>query len=244
MTYTIEIATDNYLSTAAAIDGGANRIEVCSALSEGGLTPSNGYLFQCRKDFQVPLFPIIRPRGGDFLYSAEEFEVIKKDVIFCRQHGFEGIVTGFLKPDGTVDKERMTRVIELAFPMQVTFHRAFDRCREPMQALEDIIDAGCHRLLTSGQKKTAPAGSQLIRQLVKAAGNRIIIMPGSGVRAENIAALARDTDAREFHSSLRTTIRSKMRYIHPDFSTDPLDYIENSIKPEAVQELFAALSTA
>ncbi|MCW3079541.1 copper homeostasis protein CutC [Segetibacter sp.] len=240
MNYIIEIATSNYASTAAAVAGGASRIELCAALSEGGITPSFGYLKKCRKDFTVPLFPIIRPRGGDFSYTDEEFEIIKQDVIFCRETNFEGIVTGFLATDGSIDKERILTIVELAYPMEVTFHRAFDRCKNPFEALEDIISVGCKRILTSGQKPTAPEGADLIQQLIGQAEDRIVIMPGSGVRKENIAILARTTGAKEFHSSLSSTTKSNMRFIHPDFENEAGDYSINTVWAEEVQLLFNA----
>lgn len=241
LSYTIEIATASYASTAAAVKGGASRIELCSALSEGGLTPSYAYLLKCRHDFSIPLFPIIRPRGGDFLYTEEEFEIIKKDVVFCRETNFEGIVTGFLNGDGSIDTERLLTIVELAHPMQVTFHRAFDRCNNPFEALEEIIGCGCKRILTSGQKLTAPDGAELIRQLIRAAVNRITIMPGSGVRKDNIAALAKKTGATEFHSSLRSTTKSNMQFMHPVFKDEAGEYANDTIEPEEVRALFTAL---
>ena len=241
MRYIIEIATSNYASTAAAVKGGASRLELCSALSEGGLTPSYGYLIKCRQDFDIPMFPIIRPRGGDFLYTEEEFEMIKKDVVFCREANFEGIVTGLLSEDGSVDKERLSAIVELAYPMEVTFHRAFDRCKNPFEALEDIISAGCKRILTSGQKLKAPQGANLIEDLIAVASQRIIIMPGSGVRKENIATLAKQTGAREFHSSLRSVSRSNMEFIHPSFANHAGDYVYETIEPREVRALFEAL---
>lgn len=242
MKYTIEIATSNYAATAAAVKGGANRIELCSALSEGGLTPSYGYLDKCRSQFSsTTIFPIIRPRGGDFLYTDEEFEIIKKDVQFCRESNFDGIVTGFLNKDGTVDKNRLWTIVELAFPMEVTFHRAFDRAKNPFDALEDVISTGCKRILTSGQKLKAEEGANLIQDLIVVAANRIIIMPGSGVRKENIAALARHTGAKEFHSSLRSSSKSNMEFVHPAFENEAGEYTNDTIEPAEVQALFSAL---
>ncbi len=243
MNYTIEIATDNYASTASAIKGGASRIELCSALSEGGLTPSHSYLLKCRADFTVPLFPIIRARGGDFLYSEEEFDIIKKEVAFCRETKFDGIVTGFLKEDGSIDTKRLSVIVELAHPMQVTFHRAFDRCSNSFDALEDIIECGCKRILTSGQKLKAPEGADLIQQLIASAANRIIIMPGSGVRKENIAALARQTGATEFHSSLRSVTKSNMNFMHPAFADEANEYTSRNVEADEVKALFEALKT-
>lgn len=241
MKYTIEIATSNYASTATAVKGGASRIELCSALSEGGLTASRAYLLKCRKDFHIPLFPIIRPRGGDFLYSEEEFDIIKKDIVFCRDSNFNGIVTGFLLKDGSIDKERTLTIVELARPLEVTFHRAFDRCKDPLTALEDIIEVGCKRILTSGQQTKAPDGVGLIRQLIDLANDRLIIMPGSGVRKENIAAIASETGAREFHSSLRSVSKSEMQFVHPVYKDETGDYSSDSIDAAEVRALFRAL---
>ncbi len=230
------------MSTASAVKGGADRIELCSALSEGGLTPSYGLIAQCKEDFDIPLFTIMRPRGGDFLYTEKEFDIIKKDVAFCKQFGCNGIVTGFLLKDGNIDKERISIITELAYPLQVTFHRAFDRCLDPFKALEDIIDAGCKRVLTSAQKNKAIEGTGLIKQLIEVAKGRIIIMPGSGVRKENIKELAEKTGATEFHSSLSSFSASKMNFIHPAFSAIKSDYLNNAIMPEEVQALRKALS--
>lgn len=242
MSFIIEIATNDYMTTASAVKGGADRIELCSALSEGGLTPSYGLIVQCRSDFDIPLFPIIRPRGGDFLYTEKEFEIIKRDVLLCKQAGCDGIVTGFLLKDGNIDKERLSVITDLASPLPVTFHRAFDRCLDPFKALEDIIDAGCKRILTSAQKPKAIEGTELIKQLTEAANGRIIIMPGSGVRKENIKELAEKTGATEFHSSLSGFSASKMNFIHPAFSAIKSDYLNKEIVPEEVQALRKALT--
>lgn len=242
MSFIIEIATTDYISTASAVKGGADRIELCSALSEGGLTPSYGLIAQCREDFNIPLFPIIRPRGGDFLYTEKEFDIIKKDVLLCKQFRCDGIVTGFLLKDGNIDKERISVITELAYPLQVTFHRAFDRCLDPFKALEDIIEAGCKRILTSGQKSKAIEGTGLIKQLTAAAKGRIIIMPGSGVRKENIKELAEKTGATELHSSLSSFSASKMDFIHPAFSASEGDYLNNTVIPEELQALRKALA--
>lgn len=241
MTYTIEIAVTDYRSAAAAEKGGADRIELCSALSEGGLTPSYGLIKKCRNDIEIPVFPIIRPRAGDFLYTQEEFEIMQNDVLFCKESGCQGIVTGFLLPDGIIDKERTRIITETAYPMQVTFHRAFDRCRDPFTALEDIINAGCHRILTSAQKLRAIEGTGLIKQLIEAAKNRISIMPGSGVRKENIKELAEKTGATEFHSSLKGFTKSHMNFIHPTFKNLEEEYTITGVDPEEVRALRKAL---
>jgi copper homeostasis protein len=238
MGYIIEIATTDFTTTASAVEGGADRIELCSALSEGGITPSYGLVRQCRKTFDIPLFAIIRPRAGDFLYTDEEFELMMKDVQFCKETGCEGVVTGLLNNDGTIDTKRTAKLVALAYPLEVTFHRAFDRCKDPFTALEQLIKTGCQRILTSGQKPTAPEGTGLIAELIRQAGERIIIMPGSGVRKENIKALAEKTGAVEFHSSVKTQKASEMKFIHPAFNE-----INNpAIDPAEVQALRDALN--
>jgi copper homeostasis protein len=241
LAYTIEIAVTDYTSAASAVKGGADRIELCSALSEGGLTASHGLIEKCKNDFDIPLFPIIRPRAGDFLYSEEEFDIMLKDVLFCKQSGVDGIVTGFLLPDGNIDRERISIITELVYPMQVTFHRAFDRCLDPFKGLEDIIESGCSRILTSAQQLKAIEGTTLIKQLIEAAKERIIIMPGSGVRKENIKELAEKTGATEFHSSLKSVSKSKMKFIHPTFAGLEEECFNAAIDPEEVQALRKAL---
>jgi copper homeostasis protein len=237
--YIIEIATTDYNTTRAAVDGGADRIELCAALSDGGTTPTEATIRKCREDFSVSLFPIIRHRGGDFLYTDEEWEIMMKEVSFCRSVGCDGIVFGALKKDGTLPKKKLARIVELAYPMEVTFHRAFDRASDPFQTMEELIGLGFHRILTSGQKPTAPEGTELIAELVRRADGRIVIMPGSGVRKENIKALATVTGAVEFHSSMRSKTPSRMEYRNPDFAES--DYQNNSIDPEEVKALRATL---
>ena len=241
MNYTIEIAVTDYTTAKSAVEGGADRIELCTALSEGGITPSFGLIQQCRNDFDIAIFPIIRPRSGDFLYTDEEFEVIKRDALLCKQSGCDGVVVGFLNSDGTINKKRTADIVKAVYPLEVTFHRAFDRCKDPLTALEAIIDAGCQRILTSGQQSTVMEGIDLIKELVTAANDRIIIMPGSGVRKENIKTLAEKTGAVEFHTSLRNTRNSSMEYIHPAFSDSAESYINPYINTLDVQELRKAL---
>src|SRR5215218_6326399 len=160
MKYIIEIATTDFAGTEAAVKGGADRIELCTALSEGGLTPSFGLVKRCREKFNLPIFPIIRPRTGDFLYTDDEYRIIKNEVALCKELGCNGIVLGFLNKDGTINKKRTAKMVERAYPMEVNFHRAFDRCIDPYQAMEDIIEAGCQRILTSGQQLTAIEGAE------------------------------------------------------------------------------------
>ena len=165
-----------------------------------------------REKVSIPVFPIIRPRGGDFLFSEDEFAVMKKDIELCKKLGFEGVVIGLLLEDGNIDEERTRILVKLAAPMDVTFHRAFDRAAEPLQAMETIISCGCKRILTSGQVPNAMDGKELIKQLILQANNRIIIMPGSGVRSNNIKELADFTGAKELHSSARKLLSSQMDF--------------------------------
>lgn len=237
----IEIATTDLETTRSAVEGGADRIELCAALSEGGTTPSMGTIRQCRELFSVALYPIIRPRAGDFLYTADEFEVMCSDVKACKELGCDGVVIGMLNSRGEIDKERTAYLIELAYPLGVTFHRAFDRCADPFKAMEELIEMGCERILTSGQQPTAPEGVALIASLNEKANGRIVIMPGSGVRVDNIRQLAEQTDCTEFHSSLRTKKSSHMEYIHPAFANSSESYSNPAINADEVRLLRAVL---
>lgn len=237
----IEIATTDYITTAAAVKGGADRIELCNAISEGGITPSFAFIKKCRESFSLPVFPIIRPRSGDFLYSEEEFEIMLNDALQCRELGCNGIVTGFLMPDGTVDKNRTAKLIEAVYPLEVTFHRAFDRCKDPFETVEQLAEIGCRRILTSGQQPKAEDALLLLKQLVEAAGEKIIIMPGSGLNADNIKRVASATGAREFHGALRNKRESEMEFRNTAFP--PQDYINPWIAEEEVRAFKNALLT-
>jgi len=242
MNYIIEIATSDFLTTKSAVEGGADRIELCANLAEGGTTPSYAHIKKCREAFDIALFPIIRPRGGDFLYTKDEFEIMKNDIRLCKELGCEGIVIGLLNMDGTIDMTRTSELIDLAYPLEVTFHRAFDRCKDPFIALEELIEIGCQRILTSGQKPTVSEGVDLIAELNKMADDRIIIMPGSGVRKENIKMLADKTGCVEFHSSLRGKTKSPMQFVHPAFANSEESYSNNEISPDEVRALRNALN--
>jgi copper homeostasis protein len=241
MNYLIEIATSDFLTTKSAVEGGADRIELCANLAEGGTTPSYAHIKKCREAFDIALFPIIRPRGGDFLYTKDEFEIMKNDIKLCKELGCEGIVIGLLNMDGTIDMTRTSELIELVYPLEVTFHRAFDRCKDPFAALEELIEIGCQRILTSGQKPTVSEGVDLIAELNKKADDRIIILPGSGVRKDNIKMLAEKTGCIEFHSSLRGKAKSPMQFIHPAFADSAESYSNNEISPDEVRALRNAL---
>jgi copper homeostasis protein len=239
--YIIEIATSDFHTTRSAAEGGADRIELCANLAEGGTTPSYGTVQKCREAFTIELYPIIRPRGGDFLYTKDEFGIMAQDIKIFKELGCEGIVTGLLNIDGTIDIVRTADLVEIAYPMGVTFHRAFDRCLDPFEAMEELINIGVERILTSGQKPSAPDGIELIADLNTVAKGRIIIMPGSGVRKENINMLAEKTGCVEYHSSLRGKQKSMMEYIHPAFANSEESYTNNWIDPAEVKALRKAL---
>jgi copper homeostasis protein len=209
----LEIIGFNIDSCIKAQQAGANRIELCDNPAEGGTTPSYGFINAARKKLSIELYIMIRPRGGDFLYSDEEFDIMKADITLCKQAGCDGIVTGILNADGTIDKKRNSALVDYAYPLGLTFHRAFDRAKDPFQSLEDIIEIGCERILTSGQQKKATEGIPLIKNLVQRSGERIIIMPGSGVNTENIIHIAETTGATEFHSSASIYSGNKMEYL-------------------------------
>jgi copper homeostasis protein len=211
----LEICCFNLPSVLIAQQMGAQRIELCADASGGGTTPSLGLIEMARKKLKIPLYPIIRPREGDFLFTGEEFEAMLQDVAQCKRLGCDGVVIGILQKDGSVDRERCSRLVEAAYPMGVTFHRAFDWTNNPFDALEAIISIGCERILTSGQKPDALEGAGLIAELIGSADQRIIIMPGAGIRASNIADILTKTHADEFHTSARTNMHSGMQFIQP-----------------------------
>jgi copper homeostasis protein len=208
----LEICAGSLHSALAAEAGGAYRIELCDNLGEGGTTPSPGTIIQAIHRLSIPVFILIRPRPGDFLYSEEEYESMKDDISFCKEYGAKGVALGILKNDGSVDVERTVELVQIARPMQVTFHRAFDLARDPFQALEDVISLGIDRILTSGQAPTAVQGSGLIRELVIQSAGRITIMPGSGVSESNVSDLITLTGAKEVHASLRGPVESRMQF--------------------------------
>ena len=208
--YLFEICANSVASCIAEQEGGADRVELCAGIPEGGTTPSYGMIRSARESINIGLNVIIRPRGGDFLYSEEEIREMLYDIKAAKDLGADGLVFGCLRLDGTVDKDVMARLMEAAGDTPVTFHRAFDHCCDPLQALEDIIGLGCSRILTSGCRPTALEGAELLAELVEKAGDRIIIMPGCGVNESNIAEIARLSGAREFHFSAREPVESCM----------------------------------
>ncbi len=197
----LEICAYNIQSCIIAEKAGASRIELCADPTYGGTTPSYGLIQYALSNISIPVFPMIRPRGGNFIYDADELEIMKKDILACKELGCIGIATGIQLPNGNIDTENMKRLVGLAYPMQVTCHKAFDVTPDAHRSLEDVIDTGCSRILTSGLRKTAVDGVAVLAHLINEAAGRIIIMPGGSVRSSNIAQLIKETGAREFHSS-------------------------------------------
>ena len=240
MNYKIEICANSVASCLQAQQGGAYRVELCAGIPEGGTTPSYGEIAVARELLHIKLNIIIRPRGGDFLYSDVEHKAMLHDIEMAKKIGVDGVVIGCLNADGTVDMARNKELIDAAKDMSVTFHRAFDMCKDPFASLEQIIELGCDTVLTSGQQPTASEGVSLLSELVAKANNRIIIMPGSGVNEDNIATLAKETKATEFHFSAREPIDSKMEYRNPNLKMGGTvvsidEFIQNVTDAEKVQ---------
>lgn len=200
----LEVCAFTLKSCMIAAQGGADRVELCADPGQGGTTPSFG-MITASMEIGLPVFPMIRPRGGNFHYGPEELDVMWRDIRTCRELGCPGIVTGALCADGALDGELMDRIVERSGPMAVTCHKAFDLVPDLSSALERLVQAGCDRVLTSGSHANAMEGAPALRQLVAQAAGRITVMPGGGVRSGNIADLIAITGAREFHSSAVTT---------------------------------------
>ena len=228
MSYKFEICANSVASCIAAQEGGADRVELCAGIPEGGTTPSFGMIRDARECIDIALNVIIRPRGGDFLYTETELREMVYDIQAAKELGADGLVFGCLRPDGSVDMAAMKVLMEAAGDTPVTFHRAFDHTSDPFKALEDIISLGCVRILTSGCRPTALEGAELLARLVEKAADRIIIMPGCGVREGNIAEIARLSGAREFHFSARESVQSGMFFRNPEVAMgsedDPYGY--------------------
>jgi copper homeostasis protein len=212
----LEIACFNIGSALLAAGAGADRIELCDNFYEGGTTPSYGTVAEAVEKLDIPVNVMIRPRGGDFLYSDAEFEVMEKEVLNIKTLGAAGIVTGFLQKNGKIDEERTGKIVELAYPLEVTFHRAFDVSADLFESLELLMNAGVKRILTSGGKGSAAEGAGVISSLVKAAGESLVIMAGGGVRDKNLKVLMDRTNAREFHSSAMRFLKSEMDHLPED----------------------------
>lgn len=213
--YVLEVCAGDVQSAEAARRGGAARVELCAALAEGGVTPSAAFVREVCKMEGLAVHVLIRPRGGDFLYDEQEVRMMVDDILLMREWGADGVVIGALTSDGQVDTAACRRLADAAGGLHVTFHRAFDLCRDPFEALEVICDLGCDRLLTSGQAQTAEAGIPLLRELVRRSEGRLSVMPGSGVSAKNARRILAETGASELHASARRVFHSAMAYRRP-----------------------------
>jgi len=211
----LEACVDSVEAALAAEAGGAGRVELCADLLEGGITPSGGTIQEACARLSIPVNVIIRPRGGDFCYSDVEYAVMQRNIQLAKAAGANGAVIGILHPDGTVDSERTGVLVELARPMSVTFHRAFDVTRDPYEALETLIELGIDRVLTSGQEPSVLEGLDLIVDLVRAAGDQIIVMPGAGFTERNIGKIVAASGVREVHVYAPASGASRMVYRNP-----------------------------
>ena len=238
----LEIAANSLASAEAAQAGGADRIELCTALEAGGLTPSPGLVELVRERLRIPVHVLVRPRAGDFAYAAGERETMLRDLEFCCRAGCDGVVLGALTPDGEVDVALCRELVAAAGAMDVTFHRAIDVCRDPDRALEDIVALGCRRVLSSGGARSAMQGADTLRRLVDRAGGRIVVMPGAGIDAGNLAALRARTGAHEFHASAKRALPSAMRHA-PAVALD-MDAGETRSDADEVRRLVEALHRA
>jgi len=202
----LEISVETLEAALAAERGGADRIELCRNLSIGGVTPGADLLRAVRAQVRIPIFSMIRPRAGDFVYSGTEFSEMRRSIADAKESGMDGVVLGVLTKDHRVDVERTRAIAEFAKPLPVTYHRAFDEAPDLRQALEDVIQSGAKRILTSGGAKSAMEGAAVLAELLEAAGDRIVIVPGAGISARNIEQVAKQTGAREFHSGLSAAL--------------------------------------
>ena len=247
MSVLVEVCLSGIESALAAQAGGAQRIELCENLAEGGITPSPGVMTLVREHLTIDVHVLIRPRSGDFCYSDLEFVVMKRDILAAKALGIDGVVFGILNPDGMVDKNRMIDLISLARPMRVTFHRAFDVTRDPLAAIADLISIGIERVLTSGQAKSAWHGRHLLRQLQEQAGDQIMIMAGGGINHENAPRLLAETGLNEIHlgSACTELVVSKMRCRNSDVAmgySNQSEYMINQVSARRVAAIVNASS--
>jgi copper homeostasis protein len=238
---TIEIVVYNIESALRAQEGGADRLELCDNPGEGGTTPSYGTIELVRQNVSLDIYPMIRPRGGDFHYSSYEFHSMKRDIIQCQKLSVDGVVFGMLNADGTIDKKRCKELIERARPLKVTCHRAFDMTRDPFQALEDCIEVGFDRILTAGQQAQAVKGAELIGELIKQANGRIAIMPGSGVNENTVEEIIRKSGAKEIHFSATAFRESAMQFRNQQIagmgSDEGSEFKLRTVDPERIKKM-------
>ena len=236
----LEVCAFTVQSCFIAEKAGAIRVELCDNPIEGGTTPSFGTIKTAREKISIKLYPIIRPRSGNYLYDDDEIEIIKRDILACKELGCDGISVGIGTIDAEIDVERMKRVVEWAYPLGVTCNRVFDGTPDPFKALEQLIDCGCERVLTSGQKSAAPDAADTLAKLVQQAGDRIIIMPGAGVKSTNIAQLKAQCGAKEYHSSARKVASNPLTYINTQVSDYGHVYIADEDEVAKMVALLAA----
>jgi copper homeostasis protein len=240
----IEICIDAIDSALAAQNGGAQRVELCSNLLEAGVTPSAGLITIVRKKISIGLHVIIRPRGGDFCYNDDEFQTMKQDIVTAKSCGADGIAVGLLNVDGSVDVPRTRELIELARPLSVTFHRAFDVAADLPKSLEDVIATGANRLLTSGGQPSALEGADSLAQLVRQSAGRVIILAAGGIKGNNARQLVEKTGVHEIHAGLRTVISGRMKQGNKNLSPGGTGMDENQrfvVLEESVRKLREAL---
>jgi copper homeostasis protein len=241
----LEVCVDSIDSALAADRGGADRIELCSSLLEGGLTPSPGVISTVLGKVSLSVFVMIRPRGGDFCYSDDEFKAMEQDVLTAKQLGADGVVFGILTEEGRVDIDRSQRLVDLARPLKVTFHRAFDMSRDLSEALEDLIRLRVDRVLTSGGEQNVELGQSMISNLQRQAKDRIIVMAGAGITENNVGQLVSITRVREIHASLKSSLPGPMRYRNERISMGAVkgqEYERLVAIEEKVRSLLAVLS--
>ncbi|EKM15257.1 TPA: copper homeostasis protein CutC [Vibrio harveyi] len=243
----LEVCIDNIESLHNAIAGGATRIELCSSLALGGLTPSYGFMQQAAKRSTIPVYAMIRPRQGDFFYSEEEIEMMRWDIEAAKQAGLNGVVLGVLTQDGNIHMPYATALCEFAqaLGLGVTFHRAFDQCRDAEKALEEVISLGCERILTSGLAPSAPQGIDVLKTLVEQAQGRIAIMAGAGVNADNVGQIVEQAKITEVHLSGKTTRPSHMTFIAEQSKMGAADIDDFSIpvtNTDAIANMVTALN--
>ncbi len=240
MKIVIEVCVDSVESAVAAEQGGADRVELCDNLLEGGTTPSAGAIAVARRTLGIALHVMIRPRGGDFCYSAIELEMMRHDIKVAKELGADGVVFGILTPEGDIAEDQTRELLALARPMSVTFHRAFDVARDPYAALDSLIALGVDRILTTGQEPSVLEGMELVADLVRHAQGRIIVMPGSGAE-RRMGQLVRATGANEFHVVATRSVESPMRFrndrVFMGGTLRPPEYTRQLTDPEAIRRL-------
>lgn len=239
----MEVCVDSVESGINAEEGGALRVELACNLVEGGTTPSVGLLRTLKRRIRIPVFAMIRPRGGDFVYSEDEFDVMREDVTALKESGADGFVFGVLTPDGEVDRERCSTLLQLAKPLPATFHRAFDMVQDPFKSLEAVISLGFSHVLTSGLESSALEGAETIKKLIQSAKGRIVVIPGGGITERNVKRILRETTATVFHGSARTRRDSAARFrntrVSMGASFGPPEYGTKVADPQRISSMVA-----